>query len=946
MITRVIILDDNPSDAELAKIALKNLKEVECTLVKTFAEFKTKMSELEFSAVLSDYNLSEFLGTDVLEFVLEKYPEIPFIMISGALGEQKAVDILKQGATDYVLKDNLQKLPLSLSRALLEASNKRAEIEATRKLRESEEKYRSVVDDQTEYIVRWKPDGTILFANKSYLDFVELTESELLKKNYFSLIPKAEKDRFSDKIASLTIDSPVSIDSHQSSRGKQGMFWHEWVDRAFFDKDEIREYQSVGRDITLHKRAEFKIRRNEEFKESILSALFSSIGVIDKNGLIISTNKKWEDFAQSDNVTLIKTGVGSNYIDACNNSIKNGDKLASRALAGIRSILSSNEDLFELEYNCDWENEKKWFQIRVTPLIGDNRGAVIAHSDVTNQKVQQQQIVESEMRYRSLFEKMHEGLFVSSTSGKITMVNRQFVKMIGYSESELLGENSQLILGKNETDQTVQEFAESNEVRMIKKNGESIYVNLSTSPLYDGEGKFDGTMSIVSDITERKSAEKKLNISYSEIKTFEKISNAVIQGKSVPEISAIILKGLSYYSGVTASRLYMIEGEIQSPEMITELFDETFRTRLKAMKGLKLIGINEDISEESGLMSILKEKVPLITSEPEKIRELITSYSTNINFQNIRSILKNDLDINTIGVLPVVSNDVIVGIIVFTSFDILEDIEKQSIVRFSQHAGAALGKRKTEEELSRYKVNLENIVAERTNKLNELNQELEAFNYSVSHDLRTPVRAIDIYRGLLAEELQDSKLIKYVNQIEKCTLEMNELIKSLLEFSKMTNAPITIEAVNLTDMVTRCFEKQKMHENVPSAVLKLEQLPVVLADNKLLNIVINNLLSNAVKYSSHREEPLIEVGSTDSEKNYIIYVKDNGVGFNSKLSSKLFKPFSRLHHGNQFKGTGAGLAMVDRILRRHNGKIYAESAVDKGAIFYFTLPKQFDHLLK
>jgi light-regulated signal transduction histidine kinase (bacteriophytochrome) len=185
-----------------------------------------------------------------------------------------------------------------------------------------------------------------------------------------------------------------------------------------------------------------------------------------------------------------------------------------------------------------------------------------------------------------------------------------------------------------------------------------------------------------------------------------------------------------------------------------------------------------------------------------------------------------------------------------------------------------------------------------------------------------------------------------VNQIEKCTLEMNELIKSLLEFSKMTNAPITIEAVNLTDMVTRCFEKQKMHENVPSAVLKLEQLPVVLADYKLLNIVINNLLSNAVKYSSHREEPLIEVGSTDSEKNYIIYVKDNGVGFNSKLSSKLFKPFSRLHHGNQFKGTGAGLAMVDRILRRHNGKIYAESAVDKGAIFYFTLPKQFDHLLK
>jgi light-regulated signal transduction histidine kinase (bacteriophytochrome) len=130
----------------------------------------------------------------------------------------------------------------------------------------------------------------------------------------------------------------------------------------------------------------------------------------------------------------------------------------------------------------------------------------------------------------------------------------------------------------------------------------------------------------------------------------------------------------------------------------------------------------------------------------------------------------------------------------------------------------------------------------------------------------------------------------------------------------------------------------------PDSELKMDKLPLILADNKLMTIVINNLLSNAVKYSSKREKPIVEVGYTESDKNFVIFVKDNGVGFNNKLSAKLFKPFSRLHHGDEFKGTGAGLAIVERILRRHNGRIYAEAEEDKGAVFYFTLPKKFDHV--
>lgn len=952
---RVLIIDDNSSDAELARIALKNINEIDCCIVKTFDELKFKMQEMEFAAVLSDYNLSDVLGTDVLDYVKRNSPDVPFIIVSGALGEQKAVDILKQGATDYVLKDNLAKLPLALSRALSEANNKRAEKEANKKLKESEEKYKSVVQDQTEYIVRWKPDGEILFANQSYLDFLCLRESEVIGKNYFTFIPEEEKERFFNKISSLTVVSPVKIDTHQSSRGNGDKFWHEWVDRAFFDSDEhVQEYQSVGRDITLHKESEHKIRQSEEFKESILSALFSCIAVIDQNGVIISTNKKWDNVSVNGKAPLTKTGIGANYIDACKNSINNGDDTASIALEGIKSILASKQDLFEFEYPCDTPTEKRWFKMRVTPLLGESRGAVIAHYDISNQRLQQEKVIESEKRYRSLFEKMHEGMFVSTKDGFIQMVNSQFAKMLEYGEDELTNkhrfadfvDDDHLEILSLHLNRVQMGFSESYEVKLKKRTGELMDVNISSSPLYGVNNRFDGIMYIVSDITDRKSAETKLKISYHEIKNFEKISNSVIKGKSIPETSEVILSGLANYSDIIASKLYMHTAENNYLEIITEKIDDQFNNHLEKFKALKLTGINEIINEESALTEILNKKTPLITSDTEQIRKLITTYSTNINYHNIKSILKDDLKINTLGILPMISNEMVLGLIIFISSKVLEEIEKSSIIRFSQHAGAALAKRQTEEELSRYKINLENLVAVRTAKLNELNQELEAFNYSVSHDLRTPVRAIDIYRGLLAEELQNSALIKYVDQIEKCTHEMNELIRSLLEFSKMTKVPIMIEAVDLEEMVKTSFEKQKSYENNPNAVLKLEKLPVVLADNKLLYIVINNLLSNAIKYSSERSEPIIEVGATDSDKNYTIYIKDNGVGFNSKLSSKLFKPFSRLHHGDQFKGTGAGLAIVDRILRRHNGKIYAESEVDKGAVFYFTLPKQFDHILK
>ena len=269
-----------------------------------------------------------------------------------------------------------------------------------------------------------------------------------------------------------------------------------------------------------------------------------------------------------------------------------------------------------------------------------------------------------------------------------------------------------------------------------------------------------------------------------------------------------------------------------------------------------------------------------------------------------------------------------------------------ALSRALNEAASKKAEKQKGEELKAYKNSLEKLVESRTAKLNELNMELEAFNYSVSHDLRTPVRAIDIYAGILSQELKNTELYTYVMQIEKCTAEMNELIKSLMEFSKMNKAPMSMEKIQLNDFVRQTFDKQKVFESVPNAILKMDHMPEVLADSKLLMIAFNNLLSNAIKYSAKRKIPTVEVGFTETEDFFTIYIKDNGIGFNDKLSDKLFKPFSRLHHGEEFKGTGAGLAIVERIIRRHQGKIYAKSEIDKGAEFYFTLPKKQEDINK
>ncbi len=240
-------------------------------------------------------------------------------------------------------------------------------------------------------------------------------------------------------------------------------------------------------------------------------------------------------------------------------------------------------------------------------------------------------------------------------------------------------------------------------------------------------------------------------------------------------------------------------------------------------------------------------------------------------------------------------------------------------------------------------VQLEARVRERTEELHASNSELEAFTYSVSHDLRAPLRHITGFATLLHQHAGaslDDQGRRYLTTITDAAARMATLIDDLLAFSRMGRANVSKRRVDLSQLVREARDEVSADVNGRRIAWEIHDLPPVDADPALLRPVLVNLLSNAVKYTGTRNEARIEVGTESRAGELVVFVRDNGVGFDMAYAHKLFGVFQRLHRADEFSGTGIGLANVRRIIQRHGGRTWAEGAVDAGATFYFSLPCQ------
>jgi len=265
--------------------------------------------------------------------------------------------------------------------------------------------------------------------------------------------------------------------------------------------------------------------------------------------------------------------------------------------------------------------------------------------------------------------------------------------------------------------------------------------------------------------------------------------------------------------------------------------------------------------------------------------------------------------------------------------------ERQRPVAILETNNDITERKRTEEAIRKLNEDLE----KRTADLEAINKELEAFAYSISHDLRAPLRHMAGYAELLqknASSVLDEKSRRYMTMILESAKRMGDLIDDLLAFSRIGRAETQKTVVSLEQLVKEALNEVRPETDGRNMGWRIGPLPNLYGDRSMLRLALVNLVSNAVKFTRARPQPEIEIGCADGKEDEIVFfIRDNGVGFDMKYVNKLFGVFQRLHRAEEFEGTGIGLATVQRIIHRHGGRVWAEGLVDRGATFYFAVPK-------
>jgi PAS domain S-box-containing protein len=492
----------------------------------------------------------------------------------------------------------------------------------------------------------------------------------------------------------------------------------------------------------------------------------------------------------------------------------------------------------------------------------------------------EQSLRASELSYRRLFEAARDGiLLLDVDTGRITDVNPFLVELLGFSHDEMIGK-------------TVGELSPFKDVvsnqTMLERLQKDGYVRYENLPLETRDGRKKAVEFVsnvyqagdrnviqcnIRDITERKQVE----LALIRLAAIVESSDDAIMGKDLNGIITNWNKGAEKIFGYTA--VEMVGASI-----------------------MRLIPADRRDEENHGLENIKRGK-------------------SVEHFETLRQ-TKDGRLIN-----------------VAITISAIKDASGE-IIGVSKVAHDITDRKMAEDKIRQLNVELERRVIARTAELEAANKELEAFSYSVSHDLRAPLRAVDGFSQAVLEDYgtqlpEEGR--RYLQIIRDGTQKMGMLIDDLLTFSRLSRAPMNKQKVNTGELVRTVLDDLRLQQEGRQIDLRIGDLPMCAGDPALLKQVWINLISNAFKYTRLCQPSVIRIGCTREQEQNVYFVRDNGAGFDMRFADKLFGVFQRLHRAEDYEGTGVGLAIVQRVIHRHGGRIWADAAVNRGATFYFTL---------
>ena len=874
----ILVISNIPEQIEMISLPLRQ----SCCSILTARAGKEGFEAAKAAhpdLIISDVKLPDMSGMELCRLIRAN-PDLqttPFLLFDTNHEDGKSViEGLKAGADDYL------EMPYDSTRLTLKAVQLVERKHTEEAFRESQTRLSGIVESAMDAIITVDEKQRIILFNRAAEKMFRCLSEEVIGQPLDRFIPERFRAAHSAHIKHFG-ETGVTSRTMAGARAVYGLRadGDEFPVEASISQVEAggqKLYTVIMRDVSERERAEERFRR-------VIENAPNGIVVVNQQGKIALVNTQIEKlFGYSRDEILgqfIEILIPERSRDR--HAAYRADFISeptARAMGAGRDLCGRRKDGSEFPV-----------EIGLSPLETEQGTMVLSTIvDITERKLAEKALRESEERFRLMIETVKDyAIFMLDSKGRVASWNAGAERLKGYRREEIIGEHCSRFYPEADIQRGTPQYelkiaaAEGRYERegyRIRKDGTQFWANIITTAIHDEAGNLQGFVKVTRNITERKETEEALQRSQEQL--FGIISSAMDAIITVDSRQRIVL------FNAAAEKMFYYPANEAIGQPVDRFIPERFR------------GAHRQHIQQFGQTNVTKRHMGSLGA-------IFGLRSDGEEFPIEASISQLESE----------------GEKFFTV--ILRDITER---------------KQAEERNRRLNETLEQRVVERTAQLEAANKELEAFSYSVSHDLRAPLRHINGFSQALLEDYND-KLDEvgknYLLEVCDASREMAQLIDDVLQLARVTRAEMRSEEVNLSELAGAIIADLRKQDPKREAVINIEENLLTYGDRRLLKIMLVNLLGNAWKFTSKQQKAEISFGQNRKNGNPVYFIRDNGAGFDMAYADKLFGAFQRLHGADEFEGTGIGLASVQRVVNRHGGTVWAEAEVNRGAVFYFTL---------